>query len=321
MTHQSSDQETPYHSLTKPYFQKDEWDHDYYELVDTVDANVKQAGTAANMPASTDVPDYAWYEATDEGLIYTNDPTDGWVTVGFGTLSNPVPAAYIDTLTLTSADTPTISFEEDGELTYDASSGVLNFTLPLEVNGNDVWHGSNFDPSNKVDTSNPSTSGTFEHSGDFQTSQFRSADVANSNSGQTIVSNGDGTFSMENSGTDPSVQVADAPNGNVQTVELEDTESTEISVAIPPGEAIRVYRWGCYNISNSTAPSGLKVQLLSDDDTVVFSENTVNSRDTTGDGVAWYQNDSSSLEVCKLSIKNTTGSTSQVGGFFGYIVS
>lgn len=323
MTHQDTDQTTSYHALTKPHFLKDEWDHDYYELVDAVDANLKMSDTLANRPSASNVPTGAWFEATDEGLIYRNDSNDGWVVIGFGTASSPVPAAYIDSLTVTDSSGDAIaSFEspnQSGSLTLQDADGEFNFDSPVNVNGNTVWDDSNFDPSTKLDTSNPTSSGIFSHGGNFKPDFFRSADVKNASNGQAIVSNGDGTFSMESVGSNEAVEVADAPNGNIQTVELENTESTEISVSVPPGKTLTVYRWGCYNITNSTAPTGLRVQLLADDDSVIESENTVNSRDTLN-GVAWSENTSSNMEVHKLRIYNGTGNTHQVGGFFGYIV-
>lgn len=323
MTHQSTDQTTSYHALTKPAFEKDEWDHDYYGLVDAVDANLKMSGTLANRPSATNAPDNAWYEATDESLIYRNDPANGWVVNGFGTASAPVPAAYIDSLTVSdtagdavaSFDTPT----QAASLTLQDVDGEFNFNTPLNVNGNDVWTAGNFDPSSKLSTTNPTSSGTFSHGGNFKPDFFRSADVKNASQGEAIVSNGDGTFSMEGVASNEAVEVADAPNGNIQTVELENGESTEISVTVPSGKSLTVYRWGCYNISNSTAPTGLEVQLLADDDTVIGSENTVDSRETTN-GVAWLENTGSGPDVYKLRVYNGTGNTHEVGGFFGYIV-
>lgn len=112
MTDQTTDQESPLHSITKPAFEKDPWDHDYYEFVDTVDANLKLSGLIADRPLTGDAPDDAWYEATDEGIIYRNDPNNGWVAIaGLGSSSDRIPGtAYYNAINATTATVQDATF-------------------------------------------------------------------------------------------------------------------------------------------------------------------------------------------------------------------
>lgn len=103
MTHQETDIESDYHSITKPAFGKDEWDHDYYEFVDEVDSNLKLSGAVADRPSASNAPGNSWYEATDQDLIYRNDPSNGWVVIGHGSQSNPVPEGHYDSLSTEAA--------------------------------------------------------------------------------------------------------------------------------------------------------------------------------------------------------------------------
>jgi len=116
--------------------------------------------------------------------------------------------------------------------------------------------------------------------------------------------------------------LVDSPNGNLPTALLEDTESIEISVPVPDGESLKVYRWGAYKIADGTAPTGLQVQLLDGGDTVQASENTVNTENTSSP-VASHGNASGSLSIFKLRIDNATGNnytTDGIGGLFAYVV-
>ena len=116
--------------------------------------------------------------------------------------------------------------------------------------------------------------------------------------------------------------LVDSPNGHVPTALLEDTESVEISVPVPDGENLKVYRWGAFKISDGTAPTGLQVQLLDGSDTVQASENTVNTENTSSP-VASYGNATGSLSIFKLRVDNATGNaytTDGVGGLFAYVV-
>jgi hypothetical protein len=123
--------------------------------------------------------------------------------------------------------------------------------------------------------------------------------------------------------TDSRAEVlVDSPNGGIPTALLEATESVEISVPVPDGETLKVYRWGAYKISDGTAPAGLNVQLLDGSDTVQASANTTNAENTASP-VTSHANSSGSLSVFKLAINNNTGSdftTDGVGGTFAYLV-
>lgn len=103
---------------------------------------------------------------------------------------------------------------------------------------------------------------------------------------------------------------------------LEDTESYDISVPVPDGETLEVYRWGVWKVADYTAPAGLQVQLLDDSDTTQASANTTNNQ-ATGSPVASLANSSGSASLYKLRITNGTGgalTTDGVDGHFGYRV-
>jgi hypothetical protein len=118
--------------------------------------------------------------------------------------------------------------------------------------------------------------------------------------------------------------LVDSPNGTPPVALLEDGESVEVTVVVPAGEALKVYRWGAYTIADGTAPTGLDVRLLDGSDTVQASENTTDteSTDTTAP-VASYMNSSGSPSVFKLRANNATGNTytmDGVGAHFAYII-
>jgi hypothetical protein len=71
MTHQTSDQDTSYHGITKPAFEKDPWDHDYYDLIDKIDNELILKDTISNRPSSP--PNNSWFLATDEDILYYYD--------------------------------------------------------------------------------------------------------------------------------------------------------------------------------------------------------------------------------------------------------
>ena len=116
MTDQDQDVDTSYHGITKPSFEKDPWDHDYYDFVDTVDANLKFSGTLSNRPDSGNAPVDAWYEATDTNIIYRNDSDNGWIPIGFGTSSDSIPEAYFQK----------VGFQNDFDITVDGDELVIS---------------------------------------------------------------------------------------------------------------------------------------------------------------------------------------------------
>lgn len=120
-------------------------------------------------------------------------------------------------------------------------------------------------------------------------------------------------------------QVIDNPERQ-WSVELDENESVEIQVYVEDGETLAVYRWGAYDGNSGTAPTGLNVELLDEDDTVQQQANTVDEFDSS-DPVASLENISGDSQVFVLRAKNTTGSpigdgedVRGVGAHFGYIV-
>ena len=115
--------------------------------------------------------------------------------------------------------------------------------------------------------------------------------------------------------------VVDNPN-RLPIAELEDGESVELAIPVDDGETLEVYRWGAFDVSDGTAPTGLDVELLDDTDTVQASENTPNTQDDRTP-VASYENTSGTVSVFNLRAKNDTGSAIDspgVGPHFGYVV-
>ena len=103
---------------------------------------------------------------------------------------------------------------------------------------------------------------------------------------------------------------------------LEDTENYDISVPVPDGQTLEVYRWGVWKVADYTTPTGLEVQLLDGGDTVQSSANATDQQDTATP-VASLANSSGSTSLYKLRLSNATGSnytTDGVGGHFGYRV-
>lgn len=123
----------------------------------------------------------------------------------------------------------------------------------------------------------------------------------------------------------PVEQVVENPDRNRAT-ELSDGDSIEIPIPVADGEALEVHRWGAFDASDHTAPTGLDVELVDGADVVQIAANTTNSQDTTTP-VASLQNTSGGTEVFKLRAKNDTGSAigdadgdPGVGAHFGYRV-
>jgi len=101
---------------------------------------------------------------------------------------------------------------------------------------------------------------------------------------------------------------------------LDDTESREIPLRVDDTETLEVYRWGAFDASDGTAPTGLDVELVDGSDTVQASANTVNNQ-STSTPVASFTNSSGSTSVFKLRVNNTTGSAINspgVGANFGW---
>lgn len=81
-TDRTTDEDTQYHQLPLPAYEKDPWIDDWDELVEqNIDPNLKLSDTIANRPSTSNAPDDAWYEATDENIVYRNDSASGWIKV------------------------------------------------------------------------------------------------------------------------------------------------------------------------------------------------------------------------------------------------
>jgi len=105
-------------------------------------------------------------------------------------------------------------------------------------------------------------------------------------------------------------------------VALDNGESVEIPITLSNGAVLEVYRWGAYDVTDGSAPTGLVCELVDGTDTIQITENTVDSQDTVTP-VASHENTSGSSSVFKLRAKNTTGATLDspgVGCHFGYRV-
>ena len=101
---------------------------------------------------------------------------------------------------------------------------------------------------------------------------------------------------------------------------LDDTESREIPLLVDDTQTLGVYRWGAFDASDGTAPTGLDVELVDGSDTVQASANTTNNQ-STSTPVASFTNSTGTTSVFKLRVNNTTGSainTPGVGANFGW---
>lgn len=101
---------------------------------------------------------------------------------------------------------------------------------------------------------------------------------------------------------------------------LDDTESREIPLLVDDTQTLEVYRWGAFDASDGTAPTGLDVELVDGSDTVQASANTVNNQ-STSTPVASFTNPTGTTSVFKLRVNNTTGSAINspgVGANFGW---
>lgn len=121
-----------------------------------------------------------------------------------------------------------------------------------------------------------------------------------------------------------SQEAGQAAGDNVIALPLTELASgNAISHPVPLAdtEKIEVKAWGC-ETNDRTTPSGLTVELVDEDDTLVTSENT---QYTTGDPVTTVQNDNGSTRAVYLRVANSSGtdfvdgnSPNSVGAFFRY---
>lgn len=117
--------------------------------------------------------------------------------------------------------------------------------------------------------------------------------------------------------------VVDSPEV-ISNAVLANGESAELSVPVPDGETMKVYRWGAYKISDGSTPTDLDVELKDGSDTVQATANTTNNESTDpASPVVSHTNSTGSLSIYKLAVANDTGSEISdpgVGAMFGYIV-
>ena len=115
--------------------------------------------------------------------------------------------------------------------------------------------------------------------------------------------------------------VVDTPD-RLPIATLDDNESIEIAIPVDDGEMLNVFRWGAFDASDGTAPTGLDVELLDGTDVVQASANTINVQDRKSPIVS-YKNTSGSISIFNLRAKNNTGDaldTPGVGAHFAYMV-
>jgi len=62
------DEDSQYRLITKPAFEKDPWDSDYYDFIDTVDAELVPQGTTTQRDNTSPYTDSLWYNTTEDRL-------------------------------------------------------------------------------------------------------------------------------------------------------------------------------------------------------------------------------------------------------------
>ncbi|WP_254535241.1 hypothetical protein [Halomarina litorea] len=350
--------QTDYHDWPFPVLGGDAevWDEILEDLVDLQDEAVIKKGTLANRPASTDPASgepERWYLTTDEsppGLYLDTGPSaSGWVTIWDGdaqTVGGESASAFLarDGSTAMQAGLPFGGYAATGvgSLVFsDTDSDGSAFTLRegsgglLEV----VAGGSviaTVDETGRVlaldnggSTRRLATRSWAASEGHNHTAAGESS-VPNSglvNSTVTLSAgtwlSGGGAVGLGGSATvdvDRVQAVIDNPDP-LPVSRLKDTQSVEIAVPVPNGDTITVYRWGAFDASTGSAPTGLSAELVDDSDTVVASAETSDA--WAHSGVASWTNNTGSFGVAKVRANNETGSdltSPGVGGQFGFLV-
>lgn len=119
-------------------------------------------------------------------------------------------------------------------------------------------------------------------------------------------------------------RLVNSPNASIANAVLDNGDSAEVSVPVPDGETLKVYRWGAYQITDGATPTDLDVELKDGSDTVQATANTGDNESTDpASPVASHANSSGSTSIFKLAVANDTGgsiSDPGVGAFFAYIV-
>jgi hypothetical protein len=63
-----SDQDSQYRLITKPAFEKDPWDEDYYDFIDKADQELVPQGTTTERNNTNPKTDVLWYNTTENKL-------------------------------------------------------------------------------------------------------------------------------------------------------------------------------------------------------------------------------------------------------------
>lgn len=85
--------DTPYHDQAKPEpgGSKGTWGQELNSIIDYYDEQIALIDEISERPSSSDAPDDALFLATDQGLLYRNDASNGWVAEPFGDENSRVP--------------------------------------------------------------------------------------------------------------------------------------------------------------------------------------------------------------------------------------
>ena len=103
-------------------------DYDTYQVGDSWDYNSEMSelfekkferGPVSNRPSASNSPDNAIWLATDQNLLYENDPTNGWTVTGHGDSNNPVPEGNFQSVSTDES----VTVSGDDTIAYGRSHG------------------------------------------------------------------------------------------------------------------------------------------------------------------------------------------------------
>jgi len=134
----SSDQDTPYHQITKPAFEKDPWDEDYYALLDKLDTELILKDTVANRPSSP--PSDSWFLATDEDILYYYDGS--WRVIAGSDIQSSSDISHDQTSGGTVSDahhSKTTSQNDLTDFSFNGENITVSSSEPSNPTTNDLW--------------------------------------------------------------------------------------------------------------------------------------------------------------------------------------
>lgn len=283
----------------------------------TVDLTTPSLDVAAGVAAiwrgdmDTSSPDIDPTETRSE----TAHPVEKDAVAGIALTDNDVNHVYLDTNVGTS-DSPTIAVNTTG------SEPSAESVKIGEVDTNESTASAAISDQWRLITETatltfPDKAAASATAGDLRDGSF----VRSRSAGRQYIVNG---AALEALLTPVETVVAD-PDRN-RAAELDDGDSIEIPIPVEDGETLNVYRWGAFDASDHTAPTGLDVELVDGSDVVQVAANTTNSQNLTSP-VASLTNTSGGIVVYKLRAKNDTGSpigdtdtAPGVGAHFGFRV-